>query len=250
MLSSIKTILIDDEKSPREVLKIKLQAHFDDIEIIAEATNIRDAFQLCTQLQPQLVFLDVNLQDGSGFDFLKKFPKIDFEIILATGYNEYALEAIKAEAVDYLIKPFKTKELIEAVNKAKERIAYKSFHKKYHDTMESIENNEVIDLSKISITIANGHRYIEATELIRCEGWEKYTNFHLVNGEKLLSAHNIGKYVEKLESLGFIHCHKSHMINKLFIKSYENGNIIMKDTSVIPVARRRKSYFQEIMKNL
>lgn len=247
-MPKIKSIIIDDEKGAREVLKIKLKELAPCIEIIGEAENISDAYQKCISLSPQLVFLDVKLQNGNAFDLLKKFDSVDFEIILATGYNDFALEAIKAEVVDYIVKPYKNQELECAVKKAMDRIEYKSFHKLYHQSLQNSPFIEGKELSKITITTSNGQKFFDASELIRCQGWEKYTYFFLTNGEKYLTVYNIGKYTEKLESLGFIHCHKSHIINKAMIKAYEEGSIILKDDTRIPLARRRKSAFHEIMK--
>jgi two-component system, LytTR family, response regulator len=250
MLSKIKTIIIDDEIGSREVLKIKLKSGFPDIEISGEAENIIDAFNLCNSLRPQLVFLDVKLQDGNAFDLLKKFESVDFEIILATGYNDFGLEAIKADVVDYIIKPYKTQELACAVKKALDRIEYKSFHKQYHNSLHHNGIAELKESTKINIHTSNGQKIIDASELLRCQGWEKYTYFFLINGEKHLTVYNIGKYIEKLEALGFIHCHKSHIVNKDMIKGYEEGYIILKNDTRVPLARRRKSAFNELMKNL
>jgi two-component system, LytTR family, response regulator len=244
MKSKIKILIIDDEKGSREVLKIKLTDAFPSIEIVGEAESIVEAYELCKSMHPQLIFLDVKLQDGNAFELLKKFESVDFEIILATGYNDFALEAIKADVVDYIIKPYKSQELVSAVNKALERIEYKQFHKQYH-MMHSSGNSES---TKININTSNGQKYFDASELLRCQGWEKYTYFFLINGEKHLTVYNIGKYAEKLEALGFIHCHKSHIVNKDMVKGYEEGHIILKDDTKIPLARRRKSAFNELMK--
>lgn len=226
---------------PREVLRLKLLQNFKDIEIIGEAGNVEQGYQLIMENKIDLIFLDVNMPNGSGFQLLKRFNTPTFETIFTTAYEEYALDAFKLLAIGYLVKPIKTSELLKVVQHAIDIINLKKLKNK-------IDNDHNDDLSH-SITIHTSEELIvlKISDIIRCEGWEKYTYF-ITKDKKILCTHNIGKYKSLLEEHDFFLCHKSHMINKKMIQSYhKEGFIILQDGSKIPLARRRKQSFVDMM---
>lgn len=238
-----RTIIIDDESKLREVLAIKLRKNCPNIEIVGLAKDVPDAYRMILNKKPELIFLDISMPGESGFDLLNRFEKIEFEIIFATGYNEYALDALKVSAVDYLLKPIKTTELINAVERAEQRIA----EKRQVQNIDLLKYN--IDhlgdqKSKIAIPSGDTYRFVEVIEIIRCEGWQKYTRIYLSDGDNIVSSYNIGHYKDILESYGFFNCHKSHLINKNHIKSYsKDGLLTMSDDSSVPVSRRKREEF-------
>ena len=240
-----EAIIIDDEPKLREVLDIKLKQYCPEVYVLDKVSNAKDAFEKISLLQPKIIFLDINMPGESGFDLIQKFETINFEIIFVTGYNEYALDALKLSAVDYLLKPVKTQDLIDAVNKAKDRIDKKQKAERY-DILKHNLNSGGDQNTKIAIPGTNVYQFVLIADIVRCEGWQKYTKIMLSNRETIVSSYNIGVFKDMLEKYGFYSCHKSHLINKSCIKQYlKEGIIIMSDDSQIPVARRRKEDFME-----
>lgn len=238
-------IVIDDEPKIREVLKIKIAEFCPDIKILGEGVDVESGYLKIVELKPQLVFLDISMPGASGFKLLDRFEKIDFEIIFVTGYNEFALDALKVSAVDYMLKPVKTDELIQAIDKAKVRIDSKTKAQEYEVLKYNV--NHIGDQeTKIAISSAEAYEIVRISDIVRCEGWNKYTKIHLEDGVVLISSNNIGGFREKLEPYDFFASHKSHLVNKKKIKRYlKEGTIVMEDGSMVPLARRRKDNFIE-----
>jgi len=236
-------LIIDDEPKLREVLNIKLNQFCPEIKVLDTAKDVEDAHSKINLLQPQLIFLDISMPGESGFDLLDKIDNINFEIIFVTGYNEYALDALKVSAVDYVLKPVKTEDLKVAVKKATDRIDNKSKVEKYEVLKHNLHH--IGDQStKITIPGTNAYEFVEISEIIRCEGWQKYSRIHLKSGAVIVSSYNIGVFKEMLESYDFFSTHKSHLINKKHISKYQkDGTLVMSDGSQVPVARRRKEDF-------
>lgn len=244
-------LIVDDESKLREVLKIKLQQHCPTITILEEAANVPDAYDKIGRLSPQLLFLDIAMPGESGFDLLDRFDDITFEIIFVTGYNEYALDALKISAVDYLLKPVNTADLTAAVNKATERLDAKNKIDKYEVLKHNLQH--IGDQNtKISIPGSEAYEFIRISDIIRCEGWQKYTKIHLRSGDTIVSSYNLGVFRDMLASYHFYSTHKSHLINKNEITRYlKDGTVIMSNDSSVPVARRRKDDFMKmVVKNL
>ncbi|MEM8527288.1 MAG: LytTR family DNA-binding domain-containing protein [Bacteroidota bacterium] len=242
-MKDYKAIIIDDEAKIRKVLEIKLGKHCEGVEVVATAANITEAYQLIQKHQPDLIFLDISMPGGSGFDLLSRFEKINFEIIFVTGFDDYALDALKVSAVDYLLKPIITENLIKAVEKAKERIEDRNKIEKYHNLQHNLENigNQS---TKLVIPGLNSYGFVKVCDIIRCEGWEKYTKLYLNDGNCLVSSHNLGVFRDMLKSYDFYHTHKSHLINTKLISRYlKDGFVIMIDGSEVPVARRKREEF-------
>ena len=242
-------LIIDDEPKLREVIKIKLANFCPSVSVLGEAADVDEAYDKIIALKPHLILLDISMPGASGFELLNRIDKIDFEIIFITGFNEYALDALKVSAVDYLLKPVKTEELIAAIEKATKRIDVRDNSAKY-EVLKSNLKGQGNQETTIAIPGTNSYDFIKIGEIIRCEGWNKYTKVHLLNGKTIISSNNIGVFREILEGYEFHTTHKSHVINVKHIKRYnKDGIITMKDNSEVPLARRRKDVFtQEVMK--
>ncbi|MEL7124186.1 MAG: LytTR family DNA-binding domain-containing protein, partial [Bacteroidota bacterium] len=174
---------------------------------------------------------------------LKHFEEVPFEIIFVTGYNDYALDALKVSAVDYLLKPVETEELIQAVQKAQTKIANKKLLKKYEVLKHNIDHIGG-QQSKVVIPGAAEYSLIKVADIIRCEGWQKYTRIHLQDGTNILSSYNIGVFRDMLETYDFYAPHKSHLINIYHIQKYlKKGVVVMSDQVEVPVSRRKKEHF-------
>lgn len=242
-MNKIKTLIIDDEPKLRKVLHIKLDQYCEAVEVIGEATNVSEGFDQIIKHDPDLVFLDIAMPGGSGFDLLKKFEKINFEIIFVTGFNDYILDAIRVSAVDYLVKPIITEDLISAVQKASLRIEDKASLNKYKLLQFNL-NNVGEQESKIAIPGSDGYDLVVISDILRCEGWQKYTKIHLTNKKILTSSYNIGVFKKMLENYDFFTCHKSHLVNTKHISKYlKEGILILSDESKIPLARRKREEF-------
>jgi len=241
-------IIIDDEAKIRQVLKIKLEQYCQQISTLYEAVDVEDAYQKINEHHPDLIYLDISMPGASGFDLLNKLSEIDFEIIFCTGYDLYAIEAMKLSAVDYLLKPIKTEELINATNKALERIENKQKIKNYDTLKNNLEQFDVSDSSKIAIPGAGSYDFINVNDVIRCQGWNKYTKIFLSSGEVIISSYNIGIFNDFFSKYNFFVCHKSHLINLKHVqKYYKKGILIMSDDEQIPLARRRKEEFLKLV---
>ncbi len=242
-MKNLKSIIVDDEPKIRKVLEIKLNQYCPDVQILASVENIDAAYLEIINHQPDVVFLDISMPGGNGFELLDKFDRIDFEIVFITGYDEYALDALKVSAVDYLLKPLMTEELVSAVSKVKEKINDKNKAEKYENLKYNISMSANQD-SKIALAGTDAYTFVKVNEIVRCEGWQKYTKVYLNKGKCIISSYNIGKFKTMLQNYGFYATHKSHLINTSLIVQYlKEGTVMMSDGSAVPVSRRKKDDF-------
>ncbi len=243
MDNSISAIIIDDEVKLSEVLRLKLNQFCPAINVCGIAKNIVEGKSLIDKMNPQLVFLDIAMPGGSGFKLLELFDEISFEIIFVTGYSDYALDALKVSAVDYLLKPIKGDVLKTAVDKAIKQIEIKENDKRYHLLKHNLTHLNK-QSSKVAIPGNLSYEFVYVKDIIRCEGEQKYTYIHTTSGSSILSSYNIGVYKEMLSNYNFFSTHKSHFINVEHIDKYlPEGVVIMSDKSNVPVSRRKKEAF-------
>ena len=251
MKKKLRAILIDDEPKLRKVLEMKLNEHCPQIEVMGQAGDVPEGLKCIHTHKPDLVFLDIAMPGESGFDLLDKFDSIDFDIIFVTGYNEYAIDALRVSAVDYLLKPVRTEDLVLAVRKAAERREQRAQLQQYQVLKHNLQHLGDQE-AKIAIPGAQAYDFVAVKDIVRCEGWQKYTRIYLMDGSCIVSSYNLGYYRQMLKSYGFYDCHKSHMINRQLISRYlKEGSVVMADESVVPVSRRKKEEFiEEVVKNL
>ncbi|MCB0635350.1 MAG: response regulator transcription factor [Lewinella sp.] len=239
----LKALIIDDEPKLAKVLQLKLGQYCPEVEVAATGGNVQEGEALVRQHQPDLVFLDIAMPGGSGFELIERFSVINFEIIFVTGFNEYVLDALKVSAVDYLLKPVVTEELVEAVGKARRRIADREKIELYHILKHNLKHIGDQD-TRVAIPGAQAYDFIRIADIIRCEGWQKYTRIYLRDGSMIVSSYNIGVFKEMLSSYGFYVTHKSHLINtKLITRYLKEGLVVMQDGAQVPVSRRKRDDF-------
>ncbi|WP_452222752.1 LytR/AlgR family response regulator transcription factor [Lacinutrix chionoecetis] len=245
---TIKTIIIDDERKALAILKNKLERLCPEIEIIAQTQNPKEAIKLINTLKPDLVFLDIAMPELNGFDVLKQFKKPNFEVIFATAFDNYAIEAIKHCAIGYLVKPVDNSDLISTVKKAKKNIEEKTALIKNTQLIENL-GLQTFQKKKIIIPSMDGLEFVKIEDILHCEGEMGYTNIHLMNGKPLMSSNSIGHFNKLLEHNNFYLVHKSHLINLSYIDKYLNeGYVILNNTVKIPVSRNRRQAFLEQLK--
>lgn len=245
-MKTYQAIIIDDEPKLQKVLQIKLEKFCPEIKISGFANEVKEAYKLIKSLKPQIIFLDISMPEETGFHLLEYFDSFDFEIIFVTGFSEYAIQALRLCAVDYLLKPVRTKLLVQAVNKAIENIEKRNEIERY-----KVLKSNLVDFgnsnNKIAIPGIDNYTFVKVNNIIHCEGWENYTKIHMENGDVLTSSYNIGVFKETLSHYKFYCCHKSHLINVNKIKSYnKEGTIVMSNKNAVPVSRRRKDEFVKL----
>ena len=241
----IRAVLVDDEQKALEVLKHKLGTYCPQIEIIGTAKTAAEAYNLITSAHPQLVFMDVAMPNENGFDLLRRLPRLDFELIFVTGFDSYAIDAIKFCAIGYVLKPIENEDLIEAVENAMSRIKEKVNQERNQQFLENLLNPGQAQ-NRIGIPTEAGLEFIPTEEIVRCEGFQKYTKVIARDRKQILSSYNIGEFRKLLERYGFYAPHKSHLINLQHILRYDKeGTVTMSDDSHVPVSRRKKQEFME-----
>ena len=251
MIHAITTFIIDDEFQSRNFLHKMLQQYFPESEVAGEASSVKDGLKGIIECKPDIVFLDIQLQDGTGFDLLSQLPKIDFALIFITAYNQYAIKAFRFNAIDYLLKPIVIEELIEAVNKAKQKISLgQSASREQVDQLyDDIRNPQRIR-DKIAIPSAEGFIVIPLCEIVYCHASSNYTEFFLTDKRCILSSYTLKQYDEMLTAQSFFRAHRSFLINMSHVKFYkkgEGGEIVMSNGDEIELSRNNKDEFLHLL---
>ncbi len=240
----IKTVIIDDELFSRKTLMNLLIDFFPKLKVVGEADDIQQGIELIKQAKPDLVFLDVHLKSGTGFDLLKQIGDLSFELIFVTAHDEYAITAFQFAAFGYLLKPLVIKELKEVVGRFIDKRSLESHHQKRIKIL--IENYSEGLVKKIVVQNVNGFEVLELNEILYLEGAVNYTKFYLSNGKSILISKTLKEYETLLKEQGFLRVHQSFLINLHHVKQYqkgEGGQVIMSNQKEIPVSRRKKAEF-------
>lgn len=230
----IKIIHIDDEKLARDGFKCIIEDYFPEIDLIGQAGNALEGIKLINQLSPDIVFLDVSMPGGSGFDMLESLPTMNFKLVFLTAYSEYAINAIKKGAFDYLLKPIDEEEL--------QRV----FEKHTHSA------NKISTKSKLYINTQNSLEIVSIHEILYLKSDNNYTYITLANSNPILSSKSLSHYEKMLPEDIFYKVHQSFIVNKTKVKRIikeDNGILVMIDNSQIPVSRRNKAEVSQLFKN-
>lgn len=246
----LRAIIIDDIDTIRKKNKELIQEYCPEVAIIAEADSVESGVQAIQKYLPDLVFLDVEMGDGTGFDLLQKLRPIDFKVIFVTAYQEFAIKAFRFSAIDFLLKPIDPDDLIEAVKKAEKTINKDMLELQLNTLFSNIERPK--NLKKLILKTTEKIHSVNVQDIIRCESDKNYTTFYLINGQRLLVSISLKEYENMLMPMGFFRSHQSHLINMLFFDHYLKGDnqIIMKDKSSIPLAIRKKEEFLTLLNSI
>lgn len=245
----IKTIIIDDEPAACETIALVIENRFKSLNIEAQTGNVKDSVEAINMIKPDLIFLDVDLPDGTGFDILRTVDYKNMKVIFTTAYSEYAVQAIKFSAFDYILKPAKPGELISVI----ERVIAESTTQN-NEKFESILSNTTNKTpKKIVLKTSDKIFVVNISEIIRCAADNNYTVFYLADNNKILVSKSLKTYEEMLGAQGFLRVHQSHLINPDYIKHYDKqdgGFLLMDDNSRIPVSNQQKqnllNYFDSL----
>ncbi len=246
----IKAILIDDEQHNLDNLSALLKAYCPQVFVVGKASNAQQARDLISKEQPQLLFLDIHMPIENGFDLLRNLPARNFEVIFVTAYDQYAIQAMRFTAIDYLLKPVDIAELQSAVDRAIKQIGLKQGNQQLENLMQLLKNQANKDEQRIALSTAKETRFVRTDEIVRCESSNNYTSFHLSDGEELLVSRPIYEYEDLLSGYGFIRCHQSHLVNKRFVKSWKRdlGDfLLLVGGFEVPVSRGKKEEVRSLL---
>ncbi len=243
----IRTVVVEDEKKSREVILSLIAKYCPELQVVGEASSVDQAVDLLKKEKPDLVFMDIQLADGTGFDILQQVQGINFDLIFATAFDQYAIKAIKYSAIDYLLKPIDGEELKAAVRKVIEKRSSSSNIDNLKFLLSNLKKGED-EFSRITLPTGNAYEIVNIKDIIRCEASESYTYFFLVGKRKFLVTSGLKHYEDILPSSQFIRVHHSHLINMNHVIRYlkeDGGYAIMSDDSKIEVSRRKREAFLE-----
>lgn len=249
-MNKIKTLIIDDEEDGRATLNLFLEEYCPEIEIVGFAASKLTGIEAINRLRPELVFLDIEMPEGNGFELLDEIPEKNFELIFVTAYDEFAINAIKVSAIDYLLKPINVEELQDSVQKAIQRIQLAEGHKQLDVLMQRLTRPHS-PLRKVGLPFAQGLKYVTLSDIIRCQAENNYCHVILRGNRKMLISKTIKWIESQLADHRFFRVHASHLINLDEIEEYnrsDGGFVVMSDHSRVPISNRRKADFQNRMK--
>lgn len=237
MARKIQANIIDDEAYGREYIALLLANEFPEIEITFQAHNVESAVSRLIKQQPDILFLDVELTDGNAFDLLSKVKELASQIIFVTAYEHYAIQAIRNDAVDYLLKPIQKEDFINAVNKA----------------LKNLQSNRSIPVEqnteqKINLPTQHGFKRVNISDIVRCEADSNYTQIYLSDKTKVVVSKTLQEFEQQFSAFNFIRVHHKHLINLKHFVSYKRGKggqALMSDNSLVDISIRRKNDFMK-----
>tara|TARA_R110000850_G_scaffold150497_1_gene273290 strand:+ start:209931 stop:210680 length:750 start_codon:yes stop_codon:yes gene_type:complete len=247
---NLKAIIVEDETHSLETLKNLLEKFCEGVEVIGLASSVKEALEVIQKSQPDVVFMDIELQSGTGFDILTQLPEINFEVIFTTAFDQYAIKAVKFSSLDYLLKPIDLEELQQAVEKAKQAKNRVEYNQQLKTLLQNINQPK---LSKICLATADGFEFISTSEILYCEAGGSYTTFVLINGKKLLVSKHLKEYENMLADQHFMRVHNSYLINLKEVKKYvkaDGGYIVMNNEDIVSISRGKKDTFIEAMQRM
>mgnify|MGYP000910210948 CR=1 FL=1 len=247
----MEAVIIDDDSTARDTLKTLISIYAPTITIIGEANGVKTGIELIKNSSPELVLLDVEMQDGTGFDLLSIIGNPTFKVIFVTGHDAFAIKAFKYSAIDYVLKPLDPDDLVKALEKAANNTSVPEEQLKIttlaHNATAKSENQKIVLRDATSIYL------VAINEIIRCEAEANYTTFYIKDGRKLIVSKTLKEYDTLLNAHHFFRIHQSHLINLNYFDRFDKANggvTIMKDGSILPVAVRKKEQLITSLNNL
>lgn len=246
----MKAVIIDDEKRTRELIAKLIQSFDLNIETFPVGENVASGLKAITTIQPDIVFLDIQMPDGTGFDLLKMIPQKNFEVIFITAHEEFAIKAIKFSALDYILKPIDPEELRKSVEKAIESVD----HKREESQFEALNTNmQPSQKRRLVLKTQESVHVVDLDKIIRCEADRNYTSFYLVDHKKILVSKTLKDYETLLTGHNFLRVQQSHLINLDYVDRYNKahgGSVVMKDGSEVPISPAKRDVFFKILENM
>lgn len=242
---NIRVIIIDDDIKSVESLQLLINNYCPTFDIVGTAYNVREGLDEINTSNPDILFLDVEMPDGTGFDLLQKIDKRNFDVVFVTAHNKYAINAIKHSALDYLLKPFELQEFLETIEKIKRNDKTKAVN---YEVL--LDNLSYTVPKKLVVSSSKGYEYIPVENIVRLESERSYARIYLTNGRVIMVSKCLNEYQNMLSSDIFFRIHNSHLINLNHVIMYvrtDGGYVQMSDTSKIPISRSKKDIFINTM---
>lgn len=255
---TLRAIIIDDEQGAREVLSMLLRDYCPHVHVVAVASSVETGVQAIQEHEPDMVFLDIEMPFGSGFELLDQLQYWQCSIVFTTAYEQYAIRAFKVSATDYLLKPIDIDDLLRAVRRVEEKMEVResvsaSVLQLEQETKEKMELllrtlTSTASLEKMALPTSNGMEFVEIGTVVRCEGVINYTHIYFLEREPLLITRTLKEFEQLLESRNFFRAHNSHLINLQYVVRYtrsNGGQVVMADGKTVDISRRRRDEFLE-----
>lgn len=247
----LRALVIDDIETIRKKNISTIRSVCPNVSIIGEADSVKSGIRLIRQLSPDIVFLDIEMPDSTGFDLLQRLQPFTFKVIFITGYEDFAIRAFRFSAIDYLLKPLNPSHLAEAVKKAESALGNEQFDIKINNLFANLERPD--SLRKLILKTADRIYSVNIQDIVHCESDKNYTTFNFINAPKLVVSTNLKEYESLLSPYNFFRTHKSHLINMAyfdhFIKTDGGNTIVMKNKQTIPLSVRKKEEFLVMFEN-
>lgn len=245
----IKAVIIDDEKNSRLALYKLIETYAKDVKVMAEAASLHEGLEAIKNNKPDLVFLDLEMPDHNGLELFEELDKIDFEVIITTGHQEYAVKAVRTAALDYLLKPIDVEELEKAIERVFAKRKQKRENKNFDIFIKNFKNTSE---QQIALASSEGLTFLKVNEIIYCKGDGAYTYFYINDGSKITVSKNLKEFEDLLGDKGFFRIHKSYLINLSHMKKYvrgDGGYVVLSNGDNADVSKRKKeSFLKQIAK--
>ncbi len=251
MKDSIRCIIVDDEQAFLNTLDIMIQEH-EGFEIVGKARSVSEGVNLIESLQPDIVFLDIEMGDGTGFDVIKQTESYDYVVIFVTAFDQYAVEAFRFSAIDYLLKPISSKNLSDALLKGKKSIQRNDLSSRFQLLLENFQTREKKQ-KKIVLKEMETHHVIQVDDIIWCAAEGSYTRIYIKDKRDIIVSKHLKEYESLLAPFGFVRVHRSHLVNLDKVLRYdksEGGVLQMEDGLTVAVSVRRKEKLSELLRGL
>lgn len=248
----LKILIVDDEANVREALSKMVKLCCEDAKLAGTCSNVTEAVNTIRETNPDVLLLDMEIGTESGFDIFKHFPHPEFKVIFITAYQQYAVQAFRFAALDYLLKPIDPDQLRDALNRAFDAIDREKFSIKIDSFIQNM-GTIASRPKKIVLKTAEHMHVVNLNDIMYCESERCYTTFYMADKSHILVSQTLGDYEDMFTEYGFIRTHKSYLINLHFMKRYEKGdggNIILNDGTCLPVATRKKEQLLQLLARL
>jgi two-component system, LytTR family, response regulator len=252
----IPAVVIDDDANLRKGLIQLMEQYAPNIKIIGEADSVQTGVETIELYRPQVVFLDIHLGDGTGFDILEqiaqKYGKSTTQVIFITAHEEYAIKAFRFSALDFLLKPVDPEDLMKVIEKINSVANTNQNYSNIDLLLENMRKN-TDNFKRIALSNSDGVHLYEINDIIRCESEDNYTKFYIKDNKPVLISKTLKEYEDLLSGYGFERIHQSHLINVAYLKSYikkDGGYVVMGDNAHLPISQRKKDRLLEILKTI
>jgi two-component system, LytTR family, response regulator len=247
----MKILLVDNEAEIRELLKDMIAAVYQEVYLLEEADGVASAKAKIMAFKPDIVFLDVEMGDGTGFDLIQQIPDPAFQLIFTTAHNKYAIQAFKCSAIDYLLKPIDMTELENSIKKAAANISKNSLSRQLEVLMQQLNSKDNTD-KQIVLKDSEASYFVKVSDILYCEAEGSYTKFYFNTEKPIVISKNLSTYEDLLASYGFIRTHHSYLVNTKRIKMYDKtdgGTLVLTSGHIVPISHRKKDYVMQILES-